>query len=169
MYNRFKVIFALDYSGSMSGNKIRSAVENIKNIFDNYIDENDYISVVTFNGFVMTNLPLTIKRDNEISIGSTISSLIHPNGGTAFYLAIDETMNMLEGNHTQNDWIVALTDGEDNCSKSGQKEKIIKRLSSSDNGLVIIGVGQDVQTNILEEIAHSSIKGFSSIQLISSQ
>jgi len=42
-----RVAFVIDYSGSMSGSKIRSAIENVQNIFETHIFNTDYIMVTT--------------------------------------------------------------------------------------------------------------------------
>ena len=66
----------------MSGSKIKSAIENVLNIFQTYINNEDSIMVMTFCGSVTTDLPMTRKRGNEAMILSKISSLVRPFGGT---------------------------------------------------------------------------------------
>jgi len=66
----------------MSGSKIKSAIENVLNIFQTHINNEDSIMVMTFCGSVTTDLPMTRKRGNEAMISSKISSLVFPNGGT---------------------------------------------------------------------------------------
>ena len=66
----------------MSGSKIKSAIENVLNIFQTHINDADSIMVMTFSGSVMTDLPMTRKKGNEAMISSKISSLVRPNGGT---------------------------------------------------------------------------------------
>mmetsp|Transcript_20198 Transcript_20198/g.28960 ORF Transcript_20198/g.28960 Transcript_20198/m.28960 type:complete len:1519 (+) Transcript_20198:482-5038(+) len=114
-----RVAFVIDYSGSMSGAKIRSAIENVLNIFNTHIFAGDSIMIVTFNADVRIELPLTTKQGNEERIASQISALVRPNGGTAFYAAIQSTLQqMKQQGNSKSDWIIAFTDGEDNCSRS---------------------------------------------------
>ena len=69
-------------AGSMSGSKIRSAIENVQNIFQDHIQGHDSIMVMTFNGKVNTDIPMSLKSGKEHSITSKIATLIRPSGGT---------------------------------------------------------------------------------------
>jgi tetratricopeptide (TPR) repeat protein len=60
-----RVVFCIDYSGSMSGMKIRSAVNNLTSIVDKYIFGQDSVMFVTFNRVLSTVLPMTKKENNE--------------------------------------------------------------------------------------------------------
>jgi hypothetical protein len=66
----------------MSGSKIRSAVENVQNIFENHIQGQDSIMVMTFNGSAVTEIAMSLKSGNEEKIANKIASLIRPTGGT---------------------------------------------------------------------------------------
>ncbi len=66
----------------MSGVKIKSAISNVLTIFDGHISSNDFIMVITFNGKVVVNIPLSKKEGNETSIRESISKLILPSGST---------------------------------------------------------------------------------------
>jgi len=85
-----------------------------------------------------------------------IKALVIPSGGTALYSALSTSLSQLTGNgHTLNDWIIALTDGEDNASRE-TADNVMNQLRRSDVGLVMIGVGADLQTNLLERIAEAT-------------
>jgi len=73
---------ALIAVGSMSGSKIRSAIENVQNIFQNHIQGHDSIMVMTFNGNVNTDIPMSLKSGKEQRIANKIATLIRPSGGT---------------------------------------------------------------------------------------
>jgi hypothetical protein len=49
-----------------------------------------------------------------------------------------------------NDWLIALTDGDDNSSAryGHTKQTVMNSLRKSDVNVVIIGVGNDVQTQV---------------------
>jgi hypothetical protein len=66
----------------MSGSKIRSAVENVENIFENHIQGQDSIMVIIFNGSVSTIIEMSLKSGSEEKIANKIASLNSPNGGT---------------------------------------------------------------------------------------
>ena len=66
----------------MSGAKIRSAIDNVLNIFSTHIFGGDSIMIVTFNKEVRVQLPLTMKQGNEERIATQIAALVRPSGGT---------------------------------------------------------------------------------------
>jgi uncharacterized protein YegL len=162
-----RVAFAIDYSGSMAGPKIRSAVQNLQMIFRNYIGEQDYISIIQFNTTVTTLLPLTKKAGQESTIEQKIKSLRGPYGSTAFYDAVNTCLQSFDSPQSSsstssfhsNDWIVALTDGEDNCSKMMTIPALQELVAQSNIGLIIIGVGSDVHTELLTSLTAVSKKG----------
>ena len=155
-----RVAFVLDYSGSMSGSKIRSALENLTSIVDNHIHEQDSVAIVHFTSDVVVDLSLIKKKGNVDAIRSTIASLNRPSGSTAMYDAVLRAATILSENATNSDWIIALTDGEDNSS-SLTPLQLIDKLKNSyrQANVIIIGVGSDVQHETLSSIAAATPKG----------
>jgi Mg-chelatase subunit ChlD len=157
--NKKRVTFIIDYSGSMSGTKIRAAVHNVENIFQNHIHEQDSISLIYFTHKVFHPLPLTLKAGNSAQILESIRSLTGPNGSTALYdamsTAIDGFSNT-RGEH--NDWIVALTDGGDNSSSIGSGA-LCEKLKKSQVNTVVLGIGSDVETTVLTTLASAAKLG----------
>ena len=78
----------------MSGAKIRSAIENVLNIFNTHIFGGDSIMIVTFNKEVTVQLPLTVKQGNEAWISSQIAALVRPNGGTGTVLSLHSQLSL---------------------------------------------------------------------------
>jgi hypothetical protein len=70
----------------MSGSKIRSAVENLKVIFEDHINQSDYILIITFCEQIQIEVPITKKEGKETFILSKVSSLTRPHGGTGLNL-----------------------------------------------------------------------------------
>jgi tetratricopeptide (TPR) repeat protein len=154
-----RLAIALDYSGSMSGVKIRSAVENILSLFEDQIQAQDSILLLHFNTSVVVDLPFTLKEGNEEWIRRTILSLVHPNSGTALYDAMEQCVNYINVGATTQDWMVVLTDGEDTGSRVS-KEKICNSISQGHYGVILIGVGNDVNHIELEKLVQASPKGY---------
>jgi len=155
-----RVAFVLDYSGSMSGAKIKAAVENIQIIFQNNIHMQDSVLLIAFNSYVTQIIPITRKLGNERMISDKIASLTEPNGGTAFYFAMTESLKILMREpRTRNDWIIALTDGDDSETTNCTAYTVKYILQSAEVGVVIIGVGRDVKSEVLESIALSVPNG----------
>jgi hypothetical protein len=69
---------------------------------------------------------------------------------TAFYSAIEICLAQLSNTGpTSSDWIIALTDGDDNCSGNYCTAETVKaKLRTSNVGVVVIGIGNDVQTQV---------------------
>ena len=152
-----RVAFAIDYSGSMSGEKIRSAVENLQMLFDNNISVGDSIMLLHFTEKILIDFDLTVKSAaNSDFFRSKIQALVYPSGSTAFYDAVNTALSKFKARPSDMDWIVALTDGDDNSSNI-TKDNLINYLSSAHSGLgiIIIGVGNDVNTEILTSIVKS--------------
>ena len=158
---RKRVIFAVDYSGSMSGSKIKSAVQNIKDITENHVHGDDMIQIIQFNSLVKVLFPLQPKAGNESTLKHIIEGMNSPNDSTAFYDAVISALTDLDKNKTNNDWIIVLTDGADSSSSSSQSQvlSIIKSKGKQCPNLIIIGVGDDVETTLLTQLAISTAKG----------
>ena len=65
------------------------------------------------------------------------------------YKALSRSISLLsDTDHTHNDWIIALTDGEDNSSQEITAESVMNEFGRTDIGLIIIGVGGDIQPDV---------------------
>ncbi|WP_455143372.1 tetratricopeptide repeat protein [Candidatus Hodarchaeum mangrovi] len=179
-------LFVLDYSGSMEGQKIRSAVRGATKLFEGQINPQDKVGIVIFNNQSRTILPLTQVEGNEKNILRKIKELRYPSGMTAFYDALGDALNFLnkeKGNEQK--WLIALTDGEDNSSerfsilRHGRRtfefftklsEKIgVKATSIPDFidenlltiNIAIVGVGEEVRriARPLQELCNATPRG----------
>lgn len=114
------VVFCVDTSGSMRGPRIQKAQENLLMIFDQYIEDEDHMSVVTFSNTLTTRFEL-----QEVFAGKrsrlrmmTEASCSSAGGGTAFWDALASCVDSLKPSPSGNQqWIVALTDGADQHSQ----------------------------------------------------
>ena len=75
-----RVVFCLDYSGSMSGSKIRAATKNLELIIKQHINNTDYIMLIHFTNLVMIDFELNLKEGNENNIIRIVTQLNSPNG-----------------------------------------------------------------------------------------
>jgi tetratricopeptide (TPR) repeat protein len=173
-----RVVFCLDYSGSMSGGKIRSAVTNLAKIFKNHIYDYDSFMLIRFNHNATVDASLGLKSGRGSSVADAITRMTDPSGkiqgnvtcrnsnrisfafsgGTAFFNALESAIEALKVNPTDNDWIIALTDGEDTSSRVNCGD-IISILKSTSINLITIGVGSDVRTTELQSLAQATKKG----------
>lgn len=156
------IIFALDYSGSMHGRRIRDARLGILNIFDNQIKYNDRVGVLLFNYKVKHWVNLVEKQQIGNQFYAAINSLERPQGGTAMYDGMGASLELISSYPDISDsWIIVLTDGDDNSSNKYKSWSIIKAAKSiPDINFVIIGVG-DLRRdrNKLQKITASLTNG----------
>lgn len=152
-----RMVFAIDYSGSMSGTKIRSAVENLRTLIQKHLNLDDTVSLLSFDGQVHTLVPIGPRRGRDEIIEQGISSLTSPSGGTAFYDALVTGISHFRYQESRNDWIIALTDGEDNSSRNNL-HTLIELLGSTMARLMIIGVGSDVRVDVLTTISKATLR-----------
>ena len=132
-----QVKFVLDTSGSMM-NIIGVCRESILKIVQR-LSEDDIVSLYTFSTEVK---PLFIDLrvgDNYNSIANFVNNKTNKiSGSTAFYDALFQSFkNSIQGN----DWIVALTDGEDNASQMNIKN-LTENYKKYLNNIIIITVGK---------------------------
>ncbi|RDE15447.1 MAG: hypothetical protein C4K49_06360 [Candidatus Thorarchaeota archaeon] len=172
------VVFVIDYSGSMrTQDRIKAAVEGARAIFESQINPQDEVSIITFNIALQQVLPLTKKgeyRDlKESPVHRALDSIRYPNYSTAFYDALGkalEDLNKIES--SEHRWIIALSDGQDNSSKTysldalkgivTEKDRQSKkrpltiegfiRDNHLDVNLIIIGVGEELKKEIDKDV-----------------
>jgi tetratricopeptide (TPR) repeat protein len=156
-----EVTFVLDYSGSMSGKRIKAAVQGIRNIFKDQVNSYDMVSLIIFDVYSQVLIPPVQKEGNEKLFMQTFQKLDRPNGGTAFFDALSMAFYDFITRPTSNEqWIIALTDGDDNASRSYNAQSVMMQAKDSIGvNLVIIGVGELADQFILEKICKSTDKG----------
>ena len=105
----------IDESGSMDDMR-----ETVVKCFNDFIKEQKqdgedaYVTFTKFGSFV----DIKIKREEISSIKNIKYSDYSPNGVTALYDAIFDTIKYIESNNTNNNVIIAIiTDGYENASK----------------------------------------------------
>jgi len=157
-------MFCIDQSGSMAGGRWAATVKNFQVIYKDNVRDSDRCGCVTFNTEPTTLFPLLEKKDNNMKILEHFSRIGSPTGGTSFFDAIGVCLDQLEAKvpHADQQWIVALTDGEDNQSRIYKTaEDIRARLSRSGiAGLIILGVGMEAIYEVkMSELVRSTKKG----------
>lgn len=155
------VFFLLDSSGSMSGAKNTSSVAGMRSIYTKDINVSDRVCLITFSSYNSVIFPLLEKGPNDGRIRMHFDSLRKPEGGTSFFDALGAAFNMAAGNPSTNEqWIIALTDGDDNQSKTHSAESVIKlAYANSATNLIIIAVGTLSSREQLQQCCSATAKG----------
>lgn len=112
-YKTRATVFIIDKSGSMEGNKIKSAKEGLWKITKNRLQNNHAIGILTFNNYLIWVNKLSITSPKTViqNIGS-----ISPGGSTALWDAIREGLDGIVSYPAEEKGILVVTDGMDNSS-----------------------------------------------------
>jgi len=140
--------FVLDRSGSMM-----NVWDATINGFNEYIqelkkDENDYSLTLT----LFSTGPIQKIYDNVDlnSVPNLNKEMYHPDGGTALYDAVCETLQSLKG-ASDKQLVVVMTDGEENSSREyseGQFKALKDELEAKGNfTFVYLGANQNAWNN----------------------
>lgn len=152
------VLFVLDYSGSMAGSRIKASTQNILMVFEKYISDNDSVMLNHFNTSVITDIPLSRKRDVAETFVKAVECLNSPNGGTAFYDAVYKAAETLKKSSNKS-YIIGLTDGDDNSS-SKKPQQCANLLSANGvSGMIVISVEGEGNAEGFQTIARATKEG----------
>jgi len=148
------LIFALDSSGSMSGNKIRQAKDAVRFII-NHLDEKDRFSVIDFDDgvslFRPELVPATTQNKDE---ALKFVDAIEDSGGTNINDALLQALKMTQSGGRPN-YILFLTDGLPTVSitDTGEILKNVSKGNEFNSRIFVFGVGYDVNTELLDKIS----------------
>jgi len=151
-----KIIFILDTSGSMQGEKIKQA-KNALIFCLNSLNPDDSFNLIDFDDRVKTHssklLPATGKN---IDAGIKFIQDCKADGGTDINSALLEGLDQLNP-EDKTSYIVFLTDG---LPTVGTKDvqKILKNVDANNNSIriFVFGVGFDVNTHFLDRLAREN-------------
>ncbi len=151
-----ELIFVLDISASMVGDKISQAKEAL-NFCINSLGSNEYFNIILFS----TEVKL-FKRELVSAASFKYEALdfinhIEAKGGTNINEALLTALDM-KSNRSHSSKIVFITDGLPTVGVKDIDEirRNIKRLNSEKFRIFTFGVGYDVNTQLLDGIAQDS-------------
>ena len=148
------VVFVLDTSGSMAGDKIEQAREALKYCL-NRLGERDRYGIVAFSSDVdafRDDLLPANRRDD----GLYFVDQLEARGGTNINDALTQAMGMLE--NSDEGMIVFLTDGKPSSGVTNESEirKNIAKANKQEIALFTFGVGYDVNTMLLDGLSQEA-------------
>jgi tetratricopeptide (TPR) repeat protein len=159
------VVFVIDLSGSMEEQgKIVAAKTGALEVFDVAINPSDNIAILGFHGIVETILNMTHKEGNGPAIRNVIKNIRATPYQTMFYDAVAQAIKLLsEAPNKNQKWIVALTDGLDNCSVEYTSSKLAEFIDGTETpmNIILIGVGRDLRevAQDFTKIVNASVRG----------
>ncbi|MDR1480254.1 MAG: VWA domain-containing protein [Planctomycetaceae bacterium] len=143
------ISLVLDRSGSMSGEKIKTAQDAAKGVID-LLSANDFISIIAYDAIPHVVVP-SQKITSPSTIRATINSLTS-GGGTNIYLALQESYEQLSRLNTSSKHVILLTDGK---SGAGDFDVLLKRMVADGITVTVICIGEE-DDGLLKRIAELS-------------
>ena len=151
------VVFVVDRSGSMSGEKIEQAKGAAKFVLNN-LREGDLFNIVAFDSEISAFRPELEKFNADTRAAATgFINGIYAGGGTDIHGALKRALGMLADNKRPT-YILFLTDG---LPTSGEtREATIVKFAEKANRVharvFTFGVGYDVNSRLLDKLARSN-------------
>ena len=155
-YQPQDVVFVVDTSGSMAGEKIAQARRAVQFCIDK-LDEHDRFNVVRFStGFDVLFGELTAATKENRAAAQNFAGLFTAGGGTNIADTLQHVAGMRpdgKGAEARPFVVVFLTDGQGNR----QPDEILGMLAGGPDNLRIFpfGVGHDVNTILLDRLANT--------------
>ncbi len=151
------LVFVLDTSGSMSGDKIEQAQQALRFILEN-LNPEDRFAVIAFSDYVQAlQSQLTPVSASAISQAKDWVSLIYAGGGTNIDEALSLGFSLFEDTDRPQ-FLVFLTDGEPTVGEQ-DPVRIAAHASSANTTsarLFAFGVGNNVNTVLLDQLAQEN-------------
>jgi Ca-activated chloride channel family protein len=151
------VIFILDSSGSMRGEKMRQAIDALKFCLLG-LNAGDDFSIIDYDDAVRPYKPGLIKASsNNIEAAIAFAEGLDASGGTDIYDALDTACRMIapDGDPT---YIIFLTDGLP-TSGNTDIDDIIRNTTTLNEGrarMFVFGVGYDVNAHLLDRLSRDN-------------
>jgi Ca-activated chloride channel homolog len=154
------VLLVLDISGSMEGDKIKTARDATVEFLQR-LDPSDNVGVMVFNDVVTSFVEPTRSGDVVEDLSARVSGLL-ADGSTNLYGAVCEAVRQMEtlkeaGTENRLFGIVVLSDGEDTVEQVTENQMFATCLPANPeaDGIKIfpIAFGEDADTDVLSRIA----------------
>ena len=148
------LIFVLDSSGSMSGNKIVQAKDAARFVI-NHLEKNDKFSIVDFDdGVTVFSKELVPADESDREKALKFVDEIEDSGGTNINDALLRALEMIEVGERPN-YVLFLTDGLPTTGTTDTSEilKNVGKNNKYNSRIFVFGVGYDVNTELLDRIS----------------
>jgi Ca-activated chloride channel family protein len=151
------VIFVLDSSGSMRGQKIAQAIEALRFCLGS-LNRGDRFNIIDYDDSVRPyKTDLIDATKANVADALAFADDLDAGGGTNIYDALDTACRMLRPSANPT-YILFLTDGLPTVGNT-DIEQIIKNTTALNEArarIFVFGVGYDVNTNLLDRLAQGN-------------
>jgi hypothetical protein len=148
------VVFVVDTSGSMAGEKIKQARNALKYLVSK-LNDGDRFNIVTFSSFAETWQRGLVGAKDKRDEGLKFSETLLAQGGTDIAGAFDAAASCLMTDPARPSYIVFMTDGKPTMGETTDPKKILAKVIAAKGGkggeslrLFTWGVGYDVDTHL---------------------
>ncbi len=151
------LVFVLDSSGSMHGEKIEQAKQALRYVVSN-LHPDDRFAVIAFSDAVRALHPHLVEvTPASVQAATTWASAIEAEGGTNIDDALSAAMALFESNDRPR-FLIFLTDGEPTVGVTEPAAIAAHALAANDADARVFafGVGYDVNTVLLDQLAREN-------------
>jgi len=148
------IVLVLDSSGSMRGNKIRQVKAAARFIVE-HLGQDDSFSLIDFDDSITPFSETLVPADRErVDKALKFIDGIEDSGGTNINDALVKAFKLMRSGERPN-YVLFLTDGQPTVGMTETPEilKNIGRANASASRLFVFGVGDDVNTELLDRLA----------------
>jgi len=151
------VIFVVDRSGSMSGEKMEQAKEALKFVLNN-LRKGDTFNIVAYDSEIETFRPELEKFNDDTRKAATgFVNGLYAGGSTNIDGALDRALGMLKDDDRPT-YVIFLTDGLPTVGETGEAA-IVKHATEANDvraRLFAFGVGYDVNSRLLDKLSREN-------------
>jgi Ca-activated chloride channel family protein len=152
------MVFVLDTSGSMAGEKMEQAKKALKHLLAN-LGRADRFAVVSFSTTIGKYRENLVEASEEqVANARKWVDNLRPAGGTAINDALAAALALRSSDDSRTFTVIFFTDGQPTIGETNP-EKIIQNVSARNTAntrIFTFGVGDDVNAAMLDELAEQS-------------
>jgi Ca-activated chloride channel family protein len=154
------IVFVIDVSGSMAGEKIKQARNALKYLVTK-LNDGDRFNIVPFSSFADPWQKGLVSAKERRQDGLKFAETLLAQGGTDIAGAFDAATSVLMTDPTRPSYIIFMTDGKPTMGETTDPKRILAKVIAARGGkngdtlrLFTWGVGYDVDTHLLDDMAN---------------
>jgi len=154
------IVFVVDTSGSMAGEKIKQARNALKYLVTK-LNDGDRFNIVPFSSFADPWQKGLVSAKERREDGIKFAETLIAQGGTDISGAFDAAASVLLTDPNRPSYIIFMTDGKPTMGETTDPKRILAKVIAARGGkngdtlrLFTWGVGYDVDTHLLDDMAN---------------